>query len=150
MSLLPKYSLFPHFPMPSWYKWSHLQRMEEAPTPVSHLGVLFYKVFAMLKLHWEYIRKKRKGGIVYSFWYKLRLNAQCAQEPLDCPEKEGTCEKRRRNEEGLVDWEHPPHTLMSRNSSLTRRSVWEHKNGKNYDLKYLLWAHDLCLSKTNP
>lgn len=38
----------------------------------------------MLTLHWEYIRKKRKGGIVYSSWYKLRLYAQCAQERLDC------------------------------------------------------------------
>lgn len=91
----------------------------------------------MLKLHWEYIKKKRKGGIVYSFWYKLRLYAQCAQEHLDCSEKEVTCGRRRRKEEWLVESGHRPHALKSRNSSLIRRYVWEHKNGKNYDLKNL-------------
>lgn len=35
-----------------------------------------------------------------------------------------------------MDLGHPPYTLMSRNLPLIRRSVWEHKNGKNYDLKY--------------
>lgn len=58
--------------------------MEEVLITVSHLRRLFYKVCAMLKLLWGYIRKKRKGGIVYSSWYKLRLYAQCAQECLDC------------------------------------------------------------------
>lgn len=59
MSLPSQYSQFLYFPMPSWYKWSHSHSMEEALTPVSHLGRLFYKVCVMLKLQWEYMRRGR-------------------------------------------------------------------------------------------
>lgn len=110
---------------------------------MSHLGRLFNKVCAILKLHWEYIRKKKHG------WNCLQLLVQAETAcPMctrtsgcfsHCPEK-GTCERRRRKKEGLVDSGHPLHSLMRRSSFPIRSSVWERKNGKNYDRKYLYGA----------